>query len=135
LSLVAEQLAAGDVAGAARTLGTLQEHADGPMVRLRGVQVACRQGEFEPALARFRGWATDEEVTRGTLRDAILAFDAEGWGARLTTELKDSRSRPTRTPTWPAVADRAVAAGTPEAVSDGLPELLTKNPRPGARCC
>ncbi|HUR54273.1 MAG TPA: tetratricopeptide repeat protein, partial [Gemmataceae bacterium] len=46
LNLIAEQLAASDVAGAAETLSTLREHSDGPVVRLRGVEVACRQGEF-----------------------------------------------------------------------------------------
>jgi tetratricopeptide (TPR) repeat protein len=132
ISLISEQLATGDVAGAARTLSTVQEHADGPLVRLRAVQVACRQGEFDAALARLRGLATDPEVSRGLLREAMTAFDAEGWGPRLTAELKDlafaDEANPDVVGLW---AERAVEAGSIDAVADRIPELLARSPEAG----
>ena len=128
INLVTEQLATGDAAGAARTLTTLREHSDGPVVRLRAVQVACRQGEFEQALMHFRGLASDPAVARGLLREAVGAFDAEGWGPQLTPELKElafgEEANPDVAGLW---AERAVAAGTPEAVADMLPDLLRRN--------
>ena len=132
LNLITEQLATGDVAGAARTLAAVSEHADGPLVRLRAVQVACRQGDFDVAAARFRALAQDPEATRGMLRDAVQAFDAEGWGTRLTDELKDLAFAPDGTPEVAGLwAERTVAAGSPEAVSDRLPDLLAANPVAG----
>jgi tetratricopeptide (TPR) repeat protein len=132
INLVTEQLAADDVDGAARTLATLQEHTDGPVVKLRTVQVACRQGNVEIALALFRGLAADPEVTRGTLREAIVAFDVAHWGAHLTDELKviaaGSGANPDAAGLW---AERTVAAGASDLVADQLPALLAQNPTAG----
>src|SRR5205814_218027 len=74
LNLVVEQLATGDVSAAARTLASVSEHSDSPLVRLRSVQVACRQADFDAAAARFRALAQDPEATRGVLKDAVVAF-------------------------------------------------------------
>ncbi len=132
LNLITEQLAAGDIASAARTHAALQEHTDGPLVRLRGVQVACRQGSLEHALSNFRELASDPEVTRGTLREAVQAFDAEGWSAKLTDELKELAFGPDASADVAGLwADRAVAGGTAEQVSEQLPELLAQNPEAG----
>jgi tetratricopeptide (TPR) repeat protein len=132
VSLIAEQLATGDVPGAARALATLQEHADGPLVRLRAVQVACRQGEFDSALSRFRGLAADAEVSRGVLREAVMAFDVEEWGPKLTAELKDlafaDGANPDVVGLW---AERTVEAGAIDAVADRIPELLVLSPAAG----
>jgi tetratricopeptide (TPR) repeat protein len=132
INLVTEQLAADDVAGAARTLTALQEHANGPVVKLRAVQVACRQGDVEVAVTRFRALTADPDVTRVMLREAILTFDAERWGSRLTDELKAVAFAPGANPDVAGLwAERAVAAGTPDAVSDQLPQLLAQNPAAG----
>jgi tetratricopeptide (TPR) repeat protein len=132
MNLITEQLATGDVASAARTLATLQEHTDGPVVKLRAVQVACRQGEFEPAATRFRELATDPEVIRSTLREAVKAFDEENWGAKLTEELKELTFAPDASPDVAGLwAERVAASGTPDAVCDRLPELLPQNPAAG----
>src|SRR5213076_2941622 len=91
-------------------------------------QVAGRQGEFEQALMHFRGLASDPAVTRGMLREAVGAFDAEGWGPRLTAELKELAVAEDANPDLAGVwAERAVAAGSPEAVADRLPDLLRRN--------
>ena len=132
MNLITEQLAAGDVAGADRTLAALQEHADGPLVRLRAVQVACRKGEFDQALTQFRGLAADAEVTRGVLREAVTAFDAEDWGPKLNVELKDLAFAEDAAPDLAGLwAERAVQAGGPDAVADRIPELLPRNPAAG----
>jgi predicted Zn-dependent protease len=132
LNLVTEQLATGDVAAAARTLGTLREHADGPLVKLRAVQVACRQGDADAAVAQFQGLAADGAAGRGVLREAVQALDAEGWGARLTSELKDlafaDDANPALAGLW---AERAAAAGSLDAVADRVSELLARNPDAG----
>jgi tetratricopeptide (TPR) repeat protein len=132
LNLVTEQLATGDVSGAARTLGAVAEHSDGPLVRLRAVQVACRQGDFDAAAARFRALAQDPEASRGLLKDAVVAFDAEGWSAKLTDELKDLAFAPDgRSEVAGLWAERMTAAGSPEAVAERLPELLAANSESG----
>ena len=132
LNLVSEQLATGDVAGAARTLTSVSEHSDGPLVRLRGIQVACRQSDFDAAVARFRMLAQDPESSRGILRDAVAAFESEGWGSRLTGELKELAFAPDAAPEVAGLwAERTVAAGSPDAVSDLLVELLGTNPNAG----
>ena len=132
LNLITEQLATSDVAGAARTLTSVSEHSDSPLVRLRAIQVACAQADFETATARFRSLAQDPEATRGILREAVQAFDAEGWGTRLTSELKELAFTPDGTPEVAGLwAERMVAAGSPETVSDRLPELLASNPVAG----
>ncbi|WP_171471388.1 tetratricopeptide repeat protein [Frigoriglobus tundricola] len=132
INLITEQLATGDVSGAALTLAALQEHASGPLVALRAVQVACRQTDFETAMARFRLLAADPEASRDTLREAMHALDAEGWAARLNDELKGLAFAPDAGPDLAALwADRAVADGSAEAVSDRVPELLAQNPAAG----
>ena len=132
LNLISEQLAAGDTAGAARTLAALREHADGPVVQLRAVQVACRQGEFEQALMHLRALAADPEVTRGMLNEAAAAFDVETFGPRLTAELKELALADDASADLAGIwAERAVADGSPDAVADRLTELLAKNPDAG----
>ncbi len=132
VNLIAEQLAADDVPGAARTLAALREHADGPVVRLRAVQVACRQGELGDARTHFRGLATDPDVTRATLREAAAAFDGAGWGAELTDDLKDlsgdDGANPDAAGLW---AERAIEAGGPDAVTERLPALVGRHPDAG----
>jgi cellulose synthase operon protein C len=132
LNLITEQLATGDTDAAARTLTALQEHADGPLLRLRAVQVACRQGDFEVAISRFRALAADPEVTQEILLEAIRAFDAEGWESRLTAELKEMVAAPDANPHLAALwAKRAASAGSTEEVSERVPAILTQNPDSG----
>ncbi len=132
INLITEQLATGDVSGAARTLAALREHTDGPLVKLRAVQVAGRQGDADAAVGQFHALAADPEATRGVLREAIQVFDAEGWGARLTSELKDvafaEGANPSLAGLW---AERAAAAGVLDAVADRVSELLARNPDAG----
>jgi predicted Zn-dependent protease len=132
MNLVSEQLAADDLTGAARTLITLQEHADGPVVKLRAVQVACRQGASEVAVARLRALAADPDALRPTIREGLAAFDAAGWSSRATDELRALALAPDAAPDAAGLwAERAVAAGTPDAVAEQLPALLAQNPAAG----
>lgn len=132
VDLISEQLAANDVAGATETLTALREHSDGPMVRLRAVQVACKQGNADVAAAEFRELAADDETARGTLREALAALDLAGWGGRVTAELKELAFTPDANPDLAGLwAERAASAGPLEVVADRLPELLTANPAAG----
>ena len=132
LNLITEQLATSDLAGAARTLAALREHADGPVVKLRAVQVAGRQGDADTAVGQFHALAADPDAGRGVIREAIQTFDAEGWGARLTSELKDlaflEDANPALAGLW---AERAAAAGSLDDVADRVAELLARNPDAG----
>ena len=132
MNLIAEQLAIGDIAGAARALNALREHSDGPLVLLRAVQVACRQGEREQAVMHFRELAADGEVARSVIREAIAAFDAEQWATDITLELKDQAfadgANPDLAGLW---AERCAAAGTLDSVADQIPELFARNPTAG----
>ncbi|MDB5307407.1 MAG: tetratricopeptide repeat protein, partial [Gemmataceae bacterium] len=132
MNLITEQLVTDDVAGAARTLGALREHADGPLVSLRAIQVACRQGEPDQALMHFRELAADPAAGRSVLREAIGAFDAESWETRVTEELKDLAFAPDANPDLAGLwAERAAGAGPLDEVADQLPELLARNPAAG----
>ncbi len=132
ISLIGEQLATGDIDGAARSLANVQIHTDGPLVRLRAVQVACRLGDSELARERFRDLCTDSDVSRGVLRDAVNAFDSEGWGPKLTVDLKELAFTDGATPDVAGLwAERLVEAGSIDAVADRLPELLSHDPEAG----
>jgi hypothetical protein len=61
-----------------------------------------------------------------------MAFDAEGWGSKLTGELQELAFAPQASPTVAGLwAERVVAAGSPDAVSARLPLLLSSNPPAG----
>jgi tetratricopeptide (TPR) repeat protein len=132
INLITEQLATDDLTGAARTLGALREHSDGPLVRLRAVQVACRQGEREQATMHFRELGADPGAARSAVKEAIAAFDAQQWAPDITRELKDlafaDGANPDLAGLW---AERSAAAGTLDSVVDRLPELLERNPAAG----
>jgi hypothetical protein len=62
----------------------------------------------------------------------VGAFDAEGWGVKLTAELKEMAFADDANPNLAGVwAERAVADGNPQAVADRLAELLARNPEAG----
>ena len=124
-----------------------------PTDHLRAGQLAMDADRFDEAIVHFRralkldprlaqghlslaaahlALAQDPEATQPVLRDAAVAFDAEGWGPKLTGELKELAFAPDGTPAVAALwAERAVAAGSPDAVSDLLPTLLAENPGAG----
>lgn len=132
LNLIVEQLATGDTAGAARTLAEVREHSDGPVVRLRAVQIACRQGEREQAAMHFRELAADAGASRSLLKDALAAFDAENWGSEITDELKEMTFAESANPNLAGLwAERAASEGTLDSMADRLPELLARNPAAG----
>src|SRR5205814_890791 len=71
-------------------------------------------------------------AARGALREALAAFDAEGWNAQATADLKDlafgDDANPDLAGLW---AERTAAAGTLDSIADRLPELLERNPAAG----
>jgi tetratricopeptide (TPR) repeat protein len=128
LHLVAAQLATDDVTGAARTLYQLQEHADGPLVKLRAVQVAARQGNLAQARSGFGGLTTDEAASRGVLREAHAALTAAGWEDEADEELDKAVEDPDVTPSAAGLwVERTASGGEAWKAGDRLPELIDRN--------
>jgi tetratricopeptide (TPR) repeat protein len=98
LQLIATQLETDDLSGAAKTLAKLKEHADGPYVRLRVVQVAARQGHLEEARSTFRAMLTDLTVSRGVLEECVTKFREAGWVAEAEEELTQAATSEAVTP-------------------------------------
>jgi tetratricopeptide (TPR) repeat protein len=128
LQLIAAQLATDDVTGAARTLYHLQEHADGPLVKLRAVQVAARQGNLAQARAGFGALTTDPAATRGVLREAHAALTAAGWQDEADEELEVAIDDPDLTPSAAGLwVERTANGGETWRAGDRLPELIDRN--------
>jgi tetratricopeptide (TPR) repeat protein len=128
LQLITEQLDADEVEEAARTLNTLREHATGPLVKLRAVQVAAKQGDIATARQRFKVLLTDGGATRNIVSEAALSLDREGWSGEVDAELAAAINGPDAKPAAAAVwADRLIAADKGWEVIDRLPDLLTRN--------
>jgi tetratricopeptide (TPR) repeat protein len=114
--LVGAQLAMGDADDAAESLERLERNATGPLVRLRGVQVACARRDLTAARRHLRLLAEDPETPKSVLREAIAAADDAGWRAETTDEL-DAAARG-QNPTPAAVAltvERGLASGSADA--------------------
>lgn len=132
LQLVAEQLATDDLTGAASTLNTLQSQTDGPMLKLRTVQVAARQGELSDARASFKRLGEDPQATRGLLRDAANALMEVGWDAEVDEDLDELTRNGTVTPASAGLwAERTIQSDRPEKVADRLNDLVDRNREAG----
>jgi cellulose synthase operon protein C len=107
LHLVAEQLDANEIDAAGRTLARVRENADGPLVKLRAVEVAAKQGDLAAARSRFRTLASDTGTPAPLLRDAAAALDRQGW------------------------TDRRIARGRETDVLESLAEIYSRNPDAG----
>ncbi len=132
LHLVAEQLDANEIAAADRTLARVRENADGPLVKLRAVEVAARQGDLAAARARFRSLASDPDAPAPLLRDAAAALDRQGWTAETDEELdaiaRGAGSTSAAAALW---ADRRIARGRESDVLESLAEIYARNPDAG----
>ncbi len=132
LHLVAEQLEANEIEAAHRTLLRLQEHADGPLLKLRAVQVATRQGDLATARGRFRAIATDSDTPAGLLKEAAAAFDRQGWTAEADEELDAiARGADTTSAAASVWADRLIVRGRESDVIDSLADIFARNPNAG----
>ena len=133
LQLVAAQLATDDVPGAARTVKALRDHADNPLVRLRAVQVAARQGDLAAAREEFRALGRDADAPRGALREAATALAEAGWAAEADADLDELATDPGANPAAAAVwAERTVSSGQPQEVADRLSDVAEAS-RPAGR--
>jgi tetratricopeptide (TPR) repeat protein len=109
--LVGAQLDAGDADAATDTLTRLLEHADGPLVRLRAVQVACARRDLTSARRHLRALAELPDAPKSILREAVGAADDAGWAAEATDELDAAATGPNPTPAAAALwAERTDAA-------------------------
>ena len=89
LQLIATQLVTDDLDGAASTLYQLQEHADGPLVKLRAVQVAARRGN----LAIDAGEAVCKLIDRGFAAGFPLGRYYPGEERSLLVALTEKRTK------------------------------------------
>ena len=127
--LMSEQLATDDLGGAQRTLATLREHADGPLLKLRAVQLAVRQRNLAEARALMRGLIEDDGIPKSLLRDSAREFDEQGWAAEIDDELSKALDRPGTSPGAAGIwAERLLAAGQPWKVGDRLKQIVGRNP-------
>ncbi|QEL16126.1 tetratricopeptide repeat protein [Limnoglobus roseus] len=129
LHLIAEQLLAGEIEAAARTLARVQEHADGPVLKLRAAQVAAKQKNLGAARERLRAVATDADTPTGLLREAAQALDNQGWVAEVDDELGAIVAGAETTPAAAAVwTERLIVHEKGWHVLDALPGIFEKNP-------
>ena len=130
--LITEQMATDDLGGASRTLATLRESSDGPLLRLRAVQLGTRQGGIAAAREALRQLLADPAGFRILTRDALLAFDERGWSAEAEDELSAALESPTCPPSTAAAwAERYIASGNATRVADQLKPLVERNPAAG----
>ena len=128
LQLIAAQLSTDDVSAAAETLEILRDNGNGPLVILRSIQVAARQGDLAAARSAFHDLTREIQATRGVLRDAIAALAAAGWEAEADEELTASGEDPAGTPAAAGLwVERAVAADQPWRAADRLNALTERN--------
>lgn len=132
LHLIAEQLDANEIAAADRTLARVRENADGPLVKLRAVEVAAKQGDLAAARSRFRALASDTAAPAALLRDAAAALDRQGWTAETDEEL-DAIARGVGSTSAAAAlwAERRIARGHEADVLESLAEIFARNPDAG----
>lgn len=128
LHLIAEQLDADELDEAARTLNTLREHSSGPLVKLRAVEVAAKQGDRTATRQRFRSLLQDPEATRSIIREAAAAMDLAGWTGEADDDLDEMISSAQPLPASVAVwADRLIADDRATDVLDEIPALLNRS--------
>ena len=127
--LISEQLATDDLGGAQRTLATLREHADGPLLKLRAVQLAVRQRNLAEARSLMRGLIEDDAVPKSLVRDSAREFDEQGWAAEIDDEFSKALDRPGTSSVAAGIwAERLLDAAEPWKVSDRLKDIATRNP-------
>ncbi len=130
--LISEQMATDDLGGASRTLDALRQTSDGPLLRLRAVQLATRQKGLTPAREALRELLADSAGFRILTRDALQAFDERGWGSEAEDELSTALQSPTCPPSTAAAwAERYIASGNPGRVADQLKPLVERNQAAG----
>lgn len=98
LNLVDEYLAADELEEAAETLARLREHADGPHVRLRAIQLAARHGRQSEAMELLGEYTTEEEAPPGIVRRAIEVMDEAGWSKAVDRVFDEAISHPEAVP-------------------------------------
>ena len=127
--LISEQLATDDLGGAQRTLATLREHADGPLLKLRAVQLAVRQRNLSEARSLMRGLIEDDAVPKSLVRDSAREFDEQGWGAEIDDEFSKALDRPGTSSIAAGIwAERLLDAAEPWKVGDRLKDIAARNP-------
>jgi tetratricopeptide (TPR) repeat protein len=132
LHLIAEQLHAQEIEAAAKTLARVRENTDGPLVKLRAVEVASRQGDLVAARSRFRALASDPDAPVALVREAASALDRVGWTAETDEELDAIARGVGSTSAAAAVwADRRIGRGRETDVLESLAEIFARNPDAG----
>ncbi|CAN5396834.1 hypothetical protein BH11PLA2_BH11PLA2_18380 [soil metagenome] len=132
IHLIAEQLHAHEVDAASHTLSRLQEHSSGPMVKLRGVQVAAALGNLGLARQRLRALCADSSIPKSLMAEAAKAFDDGDWTHEADDEFTAAVTGPDATPAAASVwAERLLKNDRGVTVMDSLPSLFERNAAAG----
>lgn len=128
LQLVAAQLSTDDLTGAAEALAKLRANGNGPLVKLRAVEVAARRGDLPDARDGFRALLADVGAIRGVLRDAAMALTDAGWGSEADEELEAAVTGGVATPHAAGLwVERLLLAGQAWKAADRLGDVIAAN--------
>ena len=97
LHLIDEQIADGELDAAGATLARLQEHSDGPYIRLRALRLAVKRQDAEACREIFRELALDGDAPVLVVHKMIEALQGGGFRAEIDNWLAELIDEPDAT--------------------------------------
>ncbi|QVL32228.1 tetratricopeptide repeat protein [Telmatocola sphagniphila] len=126
LHLIDEQLADGELEAANGTLARLQEHNDGPYIRLRALRLAARKKDAEGCRDIFRSLALDENAPAMVVNKMIESLQQSGYKAEVDNWLTELIDEPEATPIVGKLWIEHKAAQNDYDFESKLPELMER---------
>jgi cellulose synthase operon protein C len=126
LHLIDEQLSDGELDAANGTLARLQEHNDGPYIRLRALRLAARKEDRESCRDIFRLAAQDTDAPVIVVHKMIESLQQAGYKAEVENWLSELIEEPDATPIVGKLWIEHKAAQNEYDFEGKLPELLER---------